>query len=275
MRNLTKIQNSRSLAESFAAISGKKRKALMPFLTAGYPDPNSFVELVRRFAENGADIIEIGIPFSDPMADGKTIQFSSEIALKRKINIKKTFDMLDRLSEKINIPLVIMSYFNPIRSYGLSKFAADASSVGVKGLIIPDMIPDEKHNVKAITDNKQIDLIYLIAPTSSIARQMMIVNQSQGFVYLVTVAGVTGARASLPPQLITWIKKIKAQSPIPVCAGFGISDSVQAKKLARHSDGVIIGSAIIDVMRRENSRGKKIKAAVKFLKQIRTGLDND
>lgn len=265
---------NRSLAATFAHNADKKRKALMPFLTAGYPDSETFVELVKQFAENGADIIEIGIPFSDPMADGKTIQFSSEVALKNKVNIEKTFGLLDRLQGEINIPLVIMSYYNPILNYGLSKFAKEASKVGIRGLIIPDIIPDEKLNVQVISEDKTIDLIYLLAPTSSAQRQKMIVNQSQGFVYLVTVAGVTGARQSIPANLISWIKNARASSPIPVCAGFGISDANHARKISRHCDGVIIGSAIIDVMRRHQSKSKKIASAVKFIKTIRTGLDH-
>ncbi len=274
MKSIVTKKRSGALADTFAKNSRNKRKALMPFLTAGYPNPNSFVELVKRFSEDGADIIEIGIPFSDPMADGKTIQFSSEVALNNGINVARTFDLLDRLVGKISIPLVVMSYYNPILNYGLTQFGKDASAVGVRGSIIPDIIPDEKENVKAISDSKNIDLIYLLAPTSSASRQKMIVRQAQGFVYLVTVAGVTGARRETPPSLVKWIKQVKADSPIPVCAGFGISDPSQAKKLSRHCDGVIIGSAIIDVMRKEQTKKKQVDAAVAFIKKIRTGLDN-
>jgi tryptophan synthase alpha chain len=219
-------------------------------------------------------MIEIGIPFSDPLADGRTIQYSSQKALERGVNIDRTFHYLSELDGGFGTPLILMSYLNPINHYGIAKFAKRAFDVGVRGLIVPDLIPEEGRDIEDICSRNAIDLIYLLAPTSSRDRQRMILKRSRGFVYLVSVAGVTGARRSLPKDLGSWVRQVKRESSLPVCVGFGISNVGQARALSRVADGVIIGSAIIDKIRNTSSERKMIEQATGFMNDLRKGLDH-
>lgn len=263
-----------SISETFARCRQEKRKALMPYLTAGYPSEKIFVKLLKEVIKNGADMVEIGVPFSDPLADGKTIQGSSQIALDNGININKIFKLLGELEDKYNVPLIIMGYYNPILQYGISKFLDQSKAVGGRGLIIPDIIPDEGLSIEKSCKKSEIDLVYLLAPTSNSKRRKLILERSSGFVYLVSVAGVTGARKSLPENLNRWIVKVKKESRLPVCVGFGISDLAQAKSISKVADGVIIGSAIIDIIKKSSGSQEAVSNVGRFIKSIRKGIDN-
>ncbi len=263
-----------SITEIFERCRQEKKKALMPFLTSGYPDEATFMKLMEAISNNGADLIEVGIPFSDPLADGSTIQRSSQKALSRGINIDRSFEFLSRLNS-FKTPVIIMSYLNPIYYYGFKKFVENAHTVGVRGLIIPDVIPEEGQQFKSTCHDNGIDLIYLLAPTSGDKRTELILNRSSGFVYLVTVAGVTGARNGLPKSLSSWIAAVKRKSKLPVCVGFGISNVEQARAVSRKADGVIIGSALIDAISSASSQKVILKQAENFIKNIREGLDNE
>jgi len=259
-----------------AAITARRdsgSRALIPFITSGYPNKRQFNRLMNEFIGTGADIIEVGIPFSDPMADGKTIQFSSQKALENGVTIRSTLDNLSSLRDGRNVPIVLMSYLNPILSYGLKKFAKDASNCGVRGLIIPDLIPDEGAKIEQVCRKADIDLIYLLAPTSDDTRKRLILKRTHGFLYLVAIAGVTGARGSLPGNLSGWISSIKRESRYPVCVGFGISNGHQARTIGRYADGIIIGSAIIDIIRRSSANRAAIEVH-NFIKRIRKELTN-
>ncbi len=247
----------------------------MPFLTSGYPDQETFVKLLYEVEANGADLVEIGIPFSDPMADGKTIQAASREALNNGMTVRKTLEMIKSMPRKLTIPIILMSYLNPIFNYGLRDFCRHASDVGVSGLIVPDVIPDEGRELERVAEVFGIDVVYLLAPTSSTERIHMILNQSRGFVYLVSLAGVTGARDSLPLALNQWIQAIKEQSQLPVCVGFGISNVSQAKEIGRSADGIIIGSAIIDIIKKQNSTSQILSAVGEFITAMRKGLSHD
>jgi tryptophan synthase alpha chain len=264
----------KSLTETFANCRRINRKALMPFITAGYPDEKTFLKLLYEFQSSGADMVEIGIPFSDPLADGKTIQYSSQQVLEQGINIVSIFRCLSQLNGNFTLPLIMMSYFNPIYNFGVDKFISRASSIGIKGLIIPDLIPEESGELENKCLKNNIDLIFLLAPTSNAMRTEMILRKSRGFVYLVTIAGVTGARNKLPAELVQWIRRIKRKSEIPVCAGFGISNNNQAATVSKAADGVIVGSAIIDIIRKSPSPAQAIKETGKFVIQLRKGMDN-
>ena len=264
-----------SIGDTFEHCRRTDRKALMPFLTAGYPDGRSFVQLLRTFSESGADLIEVGIPFSDPMADGKTIQFSSRKALLNGVTVENTLASLSQLGESFDTPLIIMSYYNPIYSYGFKRFLQRARLAGVRGLIIPDLIPEEGTAVERLCRSHRIDLIYLLAPTTQAQRRRMVVGRSRGFVYLVSVTGVTGARKSLPGYLNKWISDVKTECRLPVCVGFGIADVQQAVTVSEKADGVIIGSAIIDIIRRAPEPRQAVTRVRTFLKQLRKGLDHD
>jgi len=263
-----------SISNAFEKCRREKRKALMPYLTAGYPDDRTFIMLLKEIIKAGADMIEIGIPFSDPLADGKTIQSSSQIALRNGTNINRIFRQLSELANRYKVPLIIMSYYNPILQYGTSRFLKKSMSSGGRGLIIPDLIPDEGIAIENNCRAAGVDLIYLLAPTSNAQRRQLIIKRSQGFVYLVSVAGVTGARKRLPKSLNRWITQIKKESCLPVCVGFGISGLPQAKSVARVADGVIIGSAIIDIIKKSSGTQQAVLNVGRFISKTSKGLNN-
>ncbi|MGD8921963.1 MAG: tryptophan synthase subunit alpha [Candidatus Zixiibacteriota bacterium] len=261
-----------TIADAFAKTTTNGHRALIPYFTAGYPSKEEFIDIVSMCLRDGADIVEIGIPFSDPVADGPTIQYASQQALISGITTEKTIEFLGELDNPHGKPLVIMSYLNPILQYGLKAFVSDAYNAGVRGLIIPDLICDEARDIEGVANGSGIDLIHLLAPTSTANRQRMILNRSRGFVYLVSVAGVTGARRDLPEHLNTWIRSVRDESPIPVAVGFGISNPEQAKQISQVADGVIVGSAIINILKNGTSSDARIKKAHRFVKQLKKAI---
>jgi tryptophan synthase alpha chain len=263
-----------TIAQTFAQNRINGKKALIPFLTSGFPDRHTFKELMIAISNSGADLMEIGIPFSDPLADGPTIQRSSQRALALGVNIERTFDYIDGLSD-LTTPIVLMSYFNPIHHYGIEKFVKSARHLRIAGLIVPDLIPEEGRELESLCHSNQIDLIYLLSPTSSNDRADMILDHSKGFVYLVTVAGVTGSRNKLPDYLSAWIKRIKRKSPLPACVGFGISTVGQARQVARYADGVIVGSALIDIILSAGTKKQMVLESSKFIRTLKEGLDRE
>ena len=255
------------LNQTFKELKKNKQIALMPFFTAGYPTTKIFTELIKEADRRGASVIEIGIPFSDPIADGPTIQYSSFKALQQKINLEKIFRILKGLTKEISTPLVIMSYYNPILQFGIKKFCAEAKKSGVSGLIIPDLPPGEDRLLETEAKSHGLDLIYLLAPNATPARIKLVTKHSQGFVYLVSVTGVTGSRKNLPKELISFIKRVKKQTKKPLCVGFGISSVKHVKVLRKVADGVIIGSAIVDVISGEKST-KAVKKVGSYLEKL-------
>ncbi len=264
-----------SISGTFKKCKEGKKKVLIPYLTSGYPDEKVFLRLLTEFSGAGADMIEVGIPFSDPMADGKTIQYSSQKALENAVTVEKTFYYLSGLPKGCDTPIIIMSYYNPIHSFGVTRFVKSAKRVGVRGLVIPDLVPEEGKSIERVCRQQGIDLIYLLAPTSSAKRRKMIVHRSMGFVYLVSVAGVTGARKFLPNNLGNWIREVKKESPIPVCVGFGISNLQQVREVCQTADGVIIGSAIIEMIKNTSSARHLVKETREFIKHLRIALNHD
>jgi len=224
-----------------------KRAALIPFVVAGDPDLKTTEALVLRMAECGADIIELGVPFSDPLADGPTIQTASQRALKKGVNLKEIFGMAERL-RGISPPLVLMTYFNPVFQYGLKSFAEDCHRNGIDGIIIPDLPPEEAGPWIKEASRFELGTIFLIAPTSPPERIRLASRCSRGFLYYVSVTGVTGVRRKLPEELGTAIGQIKKYSQEPVAVGFGISTPEQIKEVSRVADGVIVGSAIVKLI---------------------------
>ncbi|MGD9394294.1 MAG: tryptophan synthase subunit alpha [Dehalococcoidia bacterium] len=245
-----------------------KRKALIPYVTVGYPNIEATLEVVPLLAQNGADIVELGIPFSDPLADGVTIQRSSHNALQKGVNINICLDVARRLRKKVDIPLVFMTYYNPVFHFGLEEFCSACVSAGVDGLIIPDLPPQEGADLEAIAQKQDLDLIYLLAPTSPEERIKLVGQRSRGFIYLVSVTGVTGARDSLPADLAAFVARVRKAASQPLCVGFGISTPQQAKQVAAIADGVIVGSRIIQLME-EGDMGK----VGEFIKGLREALD--
>jgi len=263
-----------TITKTFQKLKKENKKALIPYFTCGFPTAKLFFQLVIQAGDTEtANLIEIGIPFSDPLADGPSIQFSSQKALQNKITVEKSLNLLSDISQKINRPLVIMSYLNPLLQYGLEKFLKDTAEIGISGLIIPDLVIEEGKNIESKSKKFKLDLIYLLAPTTNGQRRKEIVKRSQGFIYLVSITGVTGSRKKLPDYLKNHIQEIKSLSSKPVCVGFGISNPKQAGQVAKLADGVIMGSAIVEIIRKEKN-SKAISAQVmKFLGNLRKGMD--
>jgi tryptophan synthase alpha chain len=245
-------------------------KALIAYVTVGYPSISATMEVVPLLASSGCDIVELGIPFSDPLADGATIQKASFCALENGVTPQLCLEVAEQLSRKVSIPLVFMTYFNPVLSYGLSKFSSACASSGVSGLIIPDLPPEEGSELETVTQMKGLDLIYLLAPTSTEERIRLVAERSRGFIYLVSVTGVTGARQQLPADLEAFLARVRRVAHQPLCVGFGISTPEQARRVARIADGVIVGSRIIQLMEAEDNFVLPVSS---FIKGLRQALD--
>jgi len=245
-----------------------KRKALIAYVTTGYPDVEVTLKVVPLLAESGCDIIELGIPFSDPLADGITIQNASHQALQNGVTTQKCLEIAGQLSKKLGTPLIFMTYFNPVMNYGLDKFSRDCRDAGVSGLIIPDLPPEEGGELEACAGQNNVDVIYLLAPNSTEGRIKLVAERSHGFIYLVSLTGVTGARNSLAADLGEFVNKVRKAARQPLCVGFGISTPEQAAKVARFADGVIIGSRIIQLMESDPS----LETVGDFVRGVRQAL---
>ncbi|MFC1989698.1 tryptophan synthase subunit alpha [Chloroflexota bacterium] len=242
-------------------------KALIAYVTVGYPSIEATLEVVPLLASRGCDILELGIPFSDPLADGVTIQKASFCALKNGVTPQLCLDVAKQLSQKVDIPLVFMTYFNPIFSYGLEQFSIACARSGIDGLIIPDLPPEEGSELESITQRQELDLIYLLAPTSTEGRISLVAERSRGFIYLVSVTGVTGARDRLPADLEAFVSRVRKVATQPLCVGFGISTPEEAGRVAHIADGVIVGSRIIQLMEAETNLTSSVGSFVKGLRQ--------
>ena len=242
----SKIDNLSKINKKFNELKKQKKLALMPFIMAGDPNIEKTGEILLKLQENGADLIELGIPYSDPLADGPIIQLSASRALKKGITPKKVIQLLESLKSKLNIPIILFTYFNPLLSFGFEKFCKLASSAGVSGLIIPDLPLEEAYKFSKIVSNHSMDLILLVAPTTPFERMRQISNHTKGFTYLVSVTGVTGERNKMENRVENLIAKLKEINTNPIAVGFGISTPEHVHKVREWgADGVIIGSAFV------------------------------
>lgn len=255
---------------SIASVFRPGHKALVAYLTTGYPDSETMQRAAVALAENGCDIIELGIPFSDPLADGATIQKASQQALQLGVTPKVCLKIAKQLHQKIAIPLVFMTYYNPVFTFGLEAFCQRCAEAGVSGLIIPDLPPEEGEELEAVTKKHNLDLIYLLAPTSPEERIALVAEKARGFIYLVSLTGVTGARETLPPELGSFVKRVRAKAKQPLCVGFGISNPQQANRIARIADGVIVGSRLIELIEKDAS----LTSLKTFTLSLRKALDS-
>jgi len=237
------------------------RVGLVPYLTAGYPDKNTFVATVKKIATVG-DVIEVGVPFSDPMADGVTIQRSSRIALEQGVSLRWILAEL-AAAGTIGAPIVLMSYLNPLLVYGYEALAEDCVKAGVCGFIVPDLPLEEGDDFRAVLDEQGLALIQLVTPATPDDRMARLCAASKGFVYAVTIRGITGGTSELPDEVPAYLDRVKAQVDIPVCAGFGVRQAAQVKNLGKHADGVIVGSALVEQLEAGND-------PVEFLKSLRS-----
>jgi len=243
--------------------------ALIPYITVGYPTIEATLKVVPLLASSGCDMVELGIPFSDPLADGATIQKASFNALKNGVTPQLCLEVAEQLSQLVHIPLVFMTYFNPVFNSGLEEFCGACASSGISGLIIPDLPPEEGTELEAITERQGLDLIYLLAPTSTEERIRLVAERSRGFIYMVSVTGVTGARDRLPVNLSEFVAKVRSIASQPLCVGFGISTAEQARQVAQIADGVIVGSRVIQLMEADDT----FIAVGSFITELRHALD--
>lgn len=251
-----------------SVFGSSRRKALVAYMTAGYPSVERTLEVTPLLASLGCDIIELGIPFSDPLADGVTIQEASHAALMKGITLETCLDMVRRLRRMTKVPLVFMSYFNPILNYGTERFAQQAGEVGLDGAIVPDLPPEEGVKLQSHLKRHGVHMIYLLAPNSTARRISMVTRRSEGFIYLVSLTGVTGTRTRLPTELESFVARVRKHTKKPLCVGFGISTPQEAARVARIADGVIVGSRIIQLLAKDS-----LKSLANFVTSLRQVLD--
>jgi len=256
---------------TFVQLRKRRQKALIGYITAGFPTRGDLPQLVRLLEKAGTDILEIGVPFSDPIADGPTIQHASQVALQQGATLGWVLTSVKRLRQNgIKIPLILMTYCNPVYSMGIERFFKAASAAGVDGTIFPDLIPEEADDYAHAARKYGLDLIYLAAPTTPKERIRMIAAQTHGFLYAVSLTGVTGTRRVLPIELPRFLKSIRAVCRKPIAVGFGISTPALARAAARHADGIIVGSALIREIEKSHNNG--FGDAVRFVRHLKGAL---
>jgi tryptophan synthase alpha chain len=245
----------------------------MPYVMMGYPQRESALELVPALVEAGADLIELGVPFSDPLADGATIQSASHQALANGMTFLHCLEQAAALrSRGVTVPFVLMGYYNPIFQRGLTRFAEDAAAAGVDGLIVPDLLPEESDPLRSALHSQGIDLIFLVSPMSDDRRTRFVAGYSSGFLYLVSLVGVTGARDQLPQSLESLVTRARRATDLPLAVGFGISTPDQASRVAHIADGVIVGSALVSAI---GAAKEPPKAARTLVASLRAAIDRD
>ncbi|MDO8489208.1 MAG: tryptophan synthase subunit alpha [Candidatus Omnitrophota bacterium] len=254
--------------KKFSQLKKQGKKALIAFITAGYPDLATTLKLVIEFEKRGVDIIELGVPFSDPLADGPVIQEASGYSLKKGTNLIKILDLVKKLRKQVNLPTCLMTYYNPVFWYGEKRFVDKAVSSGVDGVIIPDLPPEEAGEFIHYANKEGLANICFIAPTSTQARIKLISKVDKGFIYYVSLTGVTGSRKSLSADLKTNLVKIKKITSKPVCVGFGISDARQVKEVSKICDGVIVGSAIVDKIKKNIGHPGLVQRVASFVESL-------
>jgi len=243
-----------------AAIRSANRgePALVGFLTAGHPSRERFREHLQSVAA-GADVVEIGVPFTDPMADGVTVQRSSHAALAQGVTLRWIFSELEAMP-RVRAPLLLMSYLNPLLAFGTERLPEACSRAGVSGLIVPDLPFDESADLRKALDTREIALVQMVTPVTEPRRLKEVCASSQGFVYAVTMTGTTGKNVSVPAEVLSYLDRVRALAPVPVCAGFGIRSREQVELLRGHVDGVVIGSALVEVLERGEDPARWLKA---------------
>jgi len=239
------------LAQRFEELRARGEKALVCFVTAGDPSAERTVEIVTTLARAGVDAVEIGLPFSDPLADGPSIQAASQRALNGGMTTAKALEVVRQVRQNApELPLILMTYYNPIRRYGLARYAHDAKAAGADAHIVTDLTPEEAEEWKRLSVANDLDTIFLLAPTSTPDRIAIVARLSTGFVYCVSRTGVTGARQDIPTELTEVVARIKAHTSDPVCVGFGVSQPEHVRRIAAFADGVVVGSALVDLIHR-------------------------
>jgi tryptophan synthase alpha chain len=260
------------IEEKFAELRQRGEAALIPFVTAGDPDLRTTLKILRALEKAGADCIELGIPFSDPTADGPTIQRSSERALKHGFSLSRVLGVVREFRRASNIPLILFGYFNPFLHYGLEAFCREAAKAGADGVLCVDLPPEESAELKRWTDAEGLDLIFLLSPTSGPDRVELVARRGLGFVYYVSVTGVTGARRSLDQQLRAQVARVRKATSLPVGVGFGISTPAQAAWIAGFADAAVVGSALVEKIEHAKNNADKARHARLFIAGLKKAM---
>jgi tryptophan synthase alpha chain len=260
------------IATCFAALRERGERALVPFVTAGDPDLATSEALVLAMVRAGADLVEIGVPFSDPLAEGPTIQQSSERALAGGTSLRRVFGLVKSLRPRVDAPLVLMGYANTFLTMGERHFAEAAAEVGVDGVIAVDLPPEEGEALRADLAACGVDAILLAAPTTTPERLAMLARETRGFLYYVSLTGVTGARSSLAEGIEEQVRRVREVSDVPVCVGFGVSEPDHARRIGAFADGVVVGSALVDRIAAAGSAEAAVDVAARFVAQLKEPL---
>ncbi|WP_322506561.1 tryptophan synthase subunit alpha [Anaerolinea sp.] len=261
------------IAQIFEKARNQQRAALILYYPAGYPDYATSLEVLKGLAQSGADLLEVGMPFSDPLADGPTIQHATQVALSQRMNTRHCLALVRELRQQgVETPVVLMGYLNPVMAYGMERFVRDARQTGADGIILPDFPPEESADFRALCDAYELALISLVSPATPPERARQIAETTRGFLYLISLTGVTGARESLPPELEAFVARTRAVARVPLAVGFGISTPQQARRVSQIADGVIIGSALIA---QTGEAANPVQAAVGFIQKMFTALGKE
>jgi tryptophan synthase alpha chain len=260
------------IGERFEALRKRSERAFVPFVTAGDPDLATSEAIVLALAKAGADVIEIGVPFSDPIADGPTIQRATERALAKGTTLRRVLELARRVRAKTDVPLVLMGSANPYYAMGPSGFAKAAAEAGVDGVIVPDLPPEEGADLYGALADAAIDGILLAAPTTTPARLRLLAERSRGFLYFVSLTGITGARATLAADLAENVRRAQAAGPLPVCVGFGISTPDHARTVGAFADGVVVGSALVNLVERAKTPDEAVDAVAQLASSMKAAL---
>jgi tryptophan synthase alpha chain len=256
------------IEEAFNDLELRNGKGFIPFITAGDPDLETTAELLVEFSNAGATVIELGVPFSDPMADGPVIQRSSERALKHGFGLADLLETVASVRQTIETPIILFTYFNPLLQFGLTRVAAEAKAAGIDGVLVTDLSPEEAGEFENELRAHDLDMIFLIAPTSTDARLKLVAQHARGFIYAVSRAGVTGVRTSVSAEAEKLVNRMRKFSPLPIAVGFGISTVEQVKDVQRYADAVVIGSAIVSEIERLQGATDVAKRIGQFVRQL-------
>jgi tryptophan synthase alpha chain len=273
MTDQTRPENGRSrIAAAFAQAQTERVAALMPYFTLGYPDRQTSLEVIAAIAAH-SDLLELGVPFSDPLADGPTIQHSTQVSLEGGTTVADCLAMVAELRQQgVETPVMLMGYYNPILAYGITDYVTAAAAAGADGFIVPDLPPEEAADLEDAANAAGLALIHFLAPTSSEERITAVAQRAQGFIYLVSLTGVTGARARTSTDLAAFVGRVRQQTDAPLAVGFGISSPEQATAVGHLADGVIVGSALINAVDRAET--DKPTAARAFVQSLQDALSN-
>ncbi|HEV8371064.1 MAG TPA: tryptophan synthase subunit alpha [Pyrinomonadaceae bacterium] len=256
------------ITEAFNVLQSNGGKGFIPFITAGDPDLRTTEELLVELSNAGATVIELGVPFSDPMADGPVIQRASERALKHGFGLDELLAMVARVRKQINTPIILFSYFNPLMQFGVQRLAKEAKESGIDGVLVTDLTPEESTTFGAELKENDLDMIFLVAPTSTNARLEMIAKHASGFIYAVSRAGVTGTRESVSAEAERLVNRVRNFSNLPVAVGFGISNREQVADVQRYADAVVVGSAIVQELERNANAADVSERIGKFVREL-------